>query len=98
MARTKILLGGAIGDRCRCCADLAIVYGFGAGIIGDGALIYTLSLSPLSAFRGLVLETAVAVAAGTGPRTASPVASVVGLALWTAASLAIASVAVGRTD
>ena len=71
-------------------ADLAIVYGFATGVIGDSSLVYTMALSPLSAFRGLVLETAVVVAAGTGPRTASPIASLFGLGLWTAVSLVVA--------
>ncbi|MFP8955098.1 ABC transporter permease subunit [Natrialbaceae archaeon A-CW3] len=76
--------------------DLAIIYGFSAGLVGDGSLIYTLALSPLSAFRGLVLETAVIVASGTGPRTAAPLASLLGLMVWTAGSLAVATVALDR--
>ena len=75
-------------------ADLAIVYGFATGVIGDSSLLYTMALSPLSAFRGLVLETAVVVAAGTGPRTASPIASFFGLGLWTTVSLVVAIVGV----
>lgn len=77
-------------------ADLALVYGFGAGIVGDDSLLYTLALSPLSAYRGLVLETAVVVAAGTGPQTASPIASLFGLGFWTVVSLAVAVLGVER--
>nr|WP_243637780.1 ABC transporter permease subunit [Natrarchaeobius chitinivorans] len=76
--------------------DLAIVYGLAEGIVGDADLLYTLAASPLSAYRGLVLETTVIVASGTGPRVASPVASLVGLVIWTVASLAVAVWAVGR--
>jgi len=77
-------------------ADLALVYGLSAGILGDGSLIHALALSPLSAYRGLVLETAVVVAAGTGPQTAAPLSSLLGLALWWLASLSIAAYGVER--
>jgi len=77
-------------------ADLALVYGLSVGILGDGSLIHALALSPLSAYRGLVLETAVIVAAGTGPRTAAPLSSLLGLALWWLASLSVATYAVKR--
>ncbi|WP_254522707.1 ABC transporter permease [Natrinema caseinilyticum] len=70
--------------------DLALVYGFSAGIIGDSALIHALAISPLSAYRGLVFESAIVVAAGTGPAAASPISSLLSLAVWTTASLGIA--------
>ncbi|SFB83490.1 ABC-2 type transport system permease protein [Halobiforma haloterrestris] len=70
--------------------DLALVYGLAEGVIGDADLLYSLAISPLSAYRGLVLETTVVVASGTGPRVASPLASLVGLAAWTVGSLAVA--------
>jgi len=76
--------------------DLLLVYGFSVGMIGDGALVHSLAISPLSAYRGLVFETAVVVAAGTGPAVASPIASVVGLAVWLSASLALATWALNR--
>ncbi len=76
--------------------DLALVYGFTAGLVGDSTLIHSLAISPLSAYRGLVLETTVSVAAGAGPRIASPVASVVGLCVWTIGSLAVAAWAIER--
>ncbi len=78
-------------------ADLAIVYGLASGFVGDSSLVYTLALSPISAYRGLVLETAVVVASGTGPRTAAPIASLLGLFLWAGVSLAVATVAVRRS-
>lgn len=76
--------------------DLAVVFGFTTGLVGDASLLYAIPLSPLSAFRGLVLETVVTVTAGTGPRAASPVACVVGLGVWGVGSLVVATLAVGR--
>nr|WP_233710703.1 ABC transporter permease subunit [Natronococcus pandeyae] len=74
--------------------DLALVYGLAAGFLGDSSLVYSLAVSPLSAYRGLVFESAVITASGTGPQTASPVASVLGLVVWTGVSLAVATWAV----
>jgi len=76
--------------------DLAIAYGFASGFVGESGLIRSLAISPLSAYRGLVLETAVAVTSVGGPQTASPLASLAGLLLWGAGSLAIATRALGR--
>ncbi|ELZ25171.1 ABC transporter permease [Natrinema limicola] len=76
--------------------DLALVYGFSAGSIGDGSLVYALALSPLSAYRGLVFESAIVVASGTGPAAASPIASLVSLVVWTATSLGIATWVLNR--
>jgi ABC-2 type transport system permease protein len=42
----------------------------------------------------LVLETTVSVTDGTGPETASPLASTVGLAVWGIGSLAVAIAAI----
>ena len=77
-------------------ADLAIVTGVASGVIGDSGLIYAIALSPLSAYRGLVLETAVVVASGTGPRTASPIASLISLGCWMIGSLIVAILALDR--
>lgn len=71
--------------------DLALSAGFSIGFISDSALISSLALSPLSAFRGLVLEMAISVTEGTGPDTASPVASLIGLAVWGVGSLVVAT-------
>ncbi|MCU4924992.1 ABC transporter permease [Halobacteria archaeon AArc-dxtr1] len=76
--------------------DLALVFGLTAGYISDGSLVHALAVSPLSAYRGLVFESVIVTATGTGPRTASPLASVLGLAVWMIASLAIATWAVKR--
>jgi ABC-2 type transport system permease protein len=75
-------------------ADIALVFGLSRGIIAESSLAGALAISPLSAYRGLVLETTVAVTAGTGPRTASPLASAVGLGLWWLGSLVVATLAV----
>ncbi len=76
--------------------DLALVYGLAEGLIGDADLLNALAVSPLSAYRGLVLETTVVVAGGTGPQVASPIASLIGLAVWGLGSLAVAVWGVGR--
>lgn len=76
--------------------DLALVYGLASGYIGDSSLIHALAVSPLSAYRGLVFETTVLTATGTGPRAASPAASLLGLTVWTVGSLAITMWAVKR--
>ncbi|ELY58921.1 ABC transporter permease [Natronolimnohabitans innermongolicus] len=76
--------------------DLAIAYGFSIGVIGDSELVYTLAVSPLSAFRGLVFESAVVVASGTGPDVAAPLSSLVSLVGWTVGSLALATWALDR--
>ena len=76
--------------------DLAVAFGFSVGFVGDGGLTSALALSPLSAYRGLVLETAVVVTEGTGPAYASPIASLLSLALWGGGSLLIATLAVRR--
>lgn len=71
--------------------DIGIAYGFAGGYFGETSLIHSLALSPLSAYRGLVFETAIAVASGTGPQTASPMSSVIGLSLWGLGSLFVAT-------
>ena len=76
--------------------DLALVAGLATGVLGDSSLIHALAVSPLSAYRGLVFETVVLTAAGTGPRVASPGASSIGLLVWTFGSLAVASWGVKR--
>lgn len=76
--------------------DLALVFGFSAGMIGDAELVYSLAVSPLSAYRGLVFESAIVVAAGTGPAAASPIASLVSLAVWTIGSLGFATWVLNR--
>jgi ABC-2 type transport system permease protein len=75
-------------------ADIALVFGVSRGVIAESSLVSSLAISPLSAYRGLVFETTIAVTAGTGPRMASPLASAVGLGIWWLGSLAVAAVAI----
>lgn len=74
-------------------ADIGVVFALSRGMIAETSLASTIAISPLSAYRGLVFETTVAVTAGTGPRTASPLASAVGLAGWWLGSLVVAMLA-----
>lgn len=95
-ARTAIVAGGLVLLLVAFGLDLAIAYGFSLGVIGESSLMQTLAISPLSAYRGLVLETAVVTAAGTGPQTAAPAASAVGLAGWGVGSLLVAARTLAR--
>ncbi|MFW5974124.1 MAG: ABC transporter permease [Natrialbaceae archaeon] len=90
-ARTALIGGGLAVLFVAFGFDLAVAYGFSLGVVGDSGLMQALAVSPLSAYRGLVLETAVLTASGTGPQTAAPAASALGLAVWTAGSLLIAT-------
>ncbi|MFC6784442.1 copper ABC transporter permease [Halobaculum halobium] len=76
--------------------DLAIVGLLSGGVVGGG-LEALLGVSP-AAFRGLVIELAVAPALASPPPipAASPAVSLFGLAGWTAISLGIACLAVWR--
>lgn len=76
--------------------DLALIFGVGRGVIPTDAIANTLALSPLSAYRGLVLETSIAVARTTGPAIASPAANLTGILAWWLGALALATVAVRR--
>jgi len=89
-ARTAIAAGAVTLIVVLFGLDIAIAYGFAAGLIGESGLLYSLAVSPLSAYRGLVLETAIVVVAGTGPQTASPVASLGALLVWGGVSLGVA--------
>ena len=95
-ARTAVAVAGLALLGILFAADIAIVFGLSRGFIAEASLVNSLAISPLSAYRGLVLETTVAVTAGTGPRTASPVASVIGLAAWLLGSLVVAMLSVRR--
>ena len=77
--------------------DLALVFGFSLGIIGESSLATSLGFSPMSAYRGLVLETAIVAADGTGPRTAAPLANLLSLFVWGVGSLIVAMLAVSRS-
>lgn len=70
--------------------DAGIVAGLAGGVVPDGTLRWMLALSPNSAYRGLVLESAVGGSDVMGVPVASPAASVAGLALWLVGTLGIA--------
>ena len=69
--------------------DLAIMQGFSLGVLDS--LSTALALSPLSAYRGLVLQTAVLSTTGTGPQAAAPLVSLVSLLVWGVGSLLVAT-------
>jgi ABC-type transport system involved in multi-copper enzyme maturation permease subunit len=78
--------------------DILLVGLLSAETIGQGSLHVFLGLSPASAFRGLVVETAVAPALAESPpiAAASPVINVVGLAVWLVVPFAAAYIVVWR--
>ena len=94
--RTAIAAAGVATFGLLFVADIALVFALSRGLVAESSLASSIAISPLSAYRGLVLETTVAVTAGTGPRTASPLASALGLVIWWLGSLLAAAVAVGR--
>lgn len=75
-------------------ADIGLVFALSRGILAEESLVSSLAISPLSAYRGLVIETTVIATAGTGPRTASPLASALGLFVWWLGSLLVAAGAI----
>jgi ABC-2 type transport system permease protein len=85
-----LLLAVAVG------LDLLVVALLSSGVVGAGTLGPLLGVSPASAFRGLVIELAVAPALAESPPVpaASPGVSAVGLLLWSAVGLAAATLAV----
>lgn len=95
-ARAGLVAGGLLVIVLAFGLDLAVAYGFSLGVLSDSNLMQALAASPLSAYRGLVLETAVVTAEGTGPRTATPGASALGLAIWAIVSLAVAARVLAR--
>lgn len=76
--------------------ELVIVRGLAGGWVADDQLTSVLALAPHTAYRGLVLETALGIESPAGVRAASPVLSVVSLLVWLILSLAIAVIAIYR--
>lgn len=74
--------------------DLGVAFGFSLGLVGESGLTSAVAVSPLGAYRGLVLETAVVVTEGTGPQAASPLASTIGLLVWGVGALLVATLSV----
>jgi len=78
--------------------DLGFVVGLAGGVVPPEALSTLAALSPLSAYRGLVLETAVGPVAGDAIAGGiDPLAGFVGLLSWTAGALAVAIRSVFRS-
>lgn len=78
--------------------DLGIVGGLATGLFGERALGLVLSVSPTSAYRGLVLGSVLDLATTAGVRTANPVASLLGLFAWLVGALAAGTLAVWSED
>ncbi len=77
--------------------DLGIVAALTRGYLTGGGLEFVLAVSPNSAFRGLVLTTALEGATtDAGVRAATPAASVLGLFLWWVAGVGLATWRVWR--
>jgi ABC-2 type transport system permease protein len=79
--------------------DLVLLGLLSGGLLGRGTLGLFLGLSPASAFRGLVVELAVAPALAESPpvAAAAPAVSLLGLVGWFGAAFAAATVAAWRT-
>lgn len=76
-------------------ADMGMISGLVTGRVDDTTLVWLTSLSPNTAYRGLVMETVVGVAVGD-VRATSAVVSAVSLVVWTVVPLAVAVAAVWR--
>jgi len=76
-------------------ADVGMISGLASGRIGESSLIWLTSLSPNTAYRGLVMETVVGVALGE-VRATSSVLSALSLFGWTVVPLGIAVATVWR--
>jgi ABC-2 type transport system permease protein len=87
--RTALALAVLVWVALALGADLGVIAGVVTESLGDEAVVWLTSLSPNTAFRGLVLETVVGVASG-GVRATSVPASVLSLVLWTVAPLVVA--------
>ncbi len=77
--------------------DLVIVFGVAGGVIGGNILPWYLALSPVSAYRGLVMAYVVSPVAATVVRPASPLMSAISLLLWLVVSLLLAGIAAWST-
>ena len=76
-------------------ADVGIISALVAERVGDESVIWLTSLSPNTAYRGLVMETVVGVAVGD-VRATSAVVSVLSLFAWITVPLAVAVATVWR--
>ncbi|ADQ67891.1 hypothetical protein C499_16787 [Halogeometricum borinquense DSM 11551] len=70
--------------------DTTLLAGLAAGVVPAEGIAGLLALSPNSAFRGLVLSSAVGVVGGAEVTAGSPLWNVIGLLVWWVGSLGIA--------
>lgn len=78
--------------------EFAVVQGLEIGFIPDGLVSMVLGLGPTSAFRGLVLETAVTIDPGAETAAASTSASTLGLLGWITLGLGLATLSLRTRD
>jgi ABC-2 type transport system permease protein len=89
-ARTAFALATALALALVLGIDTALVAGLAAGVIPEDGLAILLALSPNSAYRGLVLSTAVGIVGGADVAAGNPVFNAVGLLVWLLGGLAVA--------
>jgi len=88
--RTAFALATALAVALVLGIDTALVAGLAGGLIADNGLAALLALSPNSAYRGLVLSSAVGVVGGADVAAGEPLLNGFGLLLWWVGSLAVA--------
>ncbi|MFB6090122.1 MAG: ABC transporter permease subunit [Halobellus sp.] len=88
--RTAFALAAALATTLVLGTDTALVAGLASGVVSEGTVAALLALSPNSAFRGLVLASAVGVVGGADVAAGSPLANAFGLLVWWLGALAIA--------
>ncbi|RLM57677.1 copper ABC transporter permease [Halobellus sp. Atlit-31R] len=88
--RTAFALAAALALALVLGIDTALVAGLASGVLPESGLAALLAMSPNSAFRGLVLSTAVGVVGGAEVNAGAPLLNGVGLLVWLIGSLAVA--------
>ncbi|WP_156105792.1 ABC transporter permease [Halobellus rufus] len=88
--RTAFALATALAVALVLGIDTALVAGLAGGALAEDGLAFLLALSPNSAFRGLVLSSAVGVVGGAEVAAGEPLLNGVGLLVWWLGSLAVA--------
>ncbi|MFD1686397.1 ABC transporter permease [Halobellus litoreus] len=88
--RTALALAAALALALVVGIDTALVAGLASGVVPEDGLAVLLALSPNSAFRGLVLSSAVGVVGGADVAAGNPLLNALGLLVWWAGSLSVA--------
>ncbi|MFA1611308.1 ABC transporter permease subunit [Halobellus rubicundus] len=88
--RTAFALAAALAVTLVLGIDTALVAGLAGGFVSEEVVAALLALSPNSAFRGLVLSSAVGVVGGADVAAGNALANAFGLLLWWLGALAIA--------